>query len=107
MPNFPYGRTVTITPQTADPMGDRSAGDPVDVDGCVVYETPGIETVGGQDTGVVTATVLAPAGTEIASTDRVTIDGDGYEVASQPIDWQSPFTGLQPGVQFTVRRVTG
>lgn len=104
---FPYGKTVTFTPMTTDPMGDRTAGDPVDVEGCAVYGTPGVETVGGQDTLVIELTVLAPAGTAVDPTDRVTIDGDGYEVSSQAIDWQSPFTGFEPGVQFTVRRVVG
>lgn len=107
MPSFPYGKTVTITPQTTDPMGNRTAGDPVDVSGCVTYGTPGIETVGGQDTLVIELTVLAPAGTVVSQTDRVTIDGDDYEVASQGIEWESPFTGLQPGVQFTARKVAG
>lgn len=104
---FPYGKTVTITPQTGDNFGDRTAGTPVDVDGCVVYETPGVETVGAQDTLVVTLTVIVPPGTSVASTDRITIDGATYEVASQAIEWQSPFTGTRPGVQFTARRVTG
>lgn len=104
---YPYGKTVTITPQTTDPMGDRTAGTPVDVDGCVTYGTPGVETVGGQDTLVVELTVIAPAGTEVSSTDTVTIDGDAYEVASQAIPWQSPFTGYAPGVQFTARKVAG
>lgn len=107
MPIFPYGKTLTFTPQNTDNFGDRTAGTPVDVDGCVTYETPGVETVGGQDTLVITKNVLAPAGTVVNPTDRVTIDGDAYEVSSRAIDWQSPWTGLQPGVQFTARRVAG
>lgn len=104
---YPFGKTITVTPQTTDNFGDRTAGTPADVSPCVIYETPGVETVGGQDTLVYTKTVIAPAGTAVSPTDRITIDGDAYEVASQAIAWQSPFTGLRPGVQFTVRRVVG
>lgn len=104
---FPYGKTITITPQTVDNFGERTAGEPVDVAGCVTYETPGIETVGAQDTLVYEVTIIAPPGTSVALTDRVTFDGATYEVASQAIAWRSPFTGTEPGVQFTVRRVTG
>jgi len=104
---FPYGVTVTVTPQTTDNFGNRTAGSPVEVAGCVVYQTPGVETVEGQDTLVYTATVIAPPGTSIAATDRLTIDGAVFEVASQAIEWRSPLTGTEPGVQVTVRRVQG
>lgn len=104
---YPYGKTITVTPQITSSFGDRTAGVAVEVDGCVVYQTPGVETVGGQDTVVYDVTILAPPGTSISSTDVVCIDGAQYEISSQPIVWQSPFTGTEPGVQFTVRRVVG
>lgn len=104
---FPYGQTVTITPQTTDNFGERTAGTPTDVLRCAVYWTPGVEQLGGQDTIVYEATVIAPPGTAVSATDRVTIDGTTYEVVSQPIVWQSPLTGTEAGVQFTVRKVKG
>lgn len=104
---FPYGKTITFTPQTVDNFGTRTAGSPVDVAGCVVYQVPGIETVVGQDTLVYELTVIAPPGTTVDPTDTVTIDGNEYEIASQAIEWQSPFTGTDAGVQFTARRVVG
>lgn len=104
---YPFGKTITITPMVTSSFGDRTAGDPVSVPGCVVYQTPGVETVGGQDTLVYDVTILAPAGTSIRSTDVVCIDGAQYEVASQAIGWQSPLTGTEPGVEFTARRVVG
>ena len=52
-------------------------------------------------------TVLAPPGTVVQSTDRVSIDGALCEVSSQPINWSSPLTNTEPGVQFTARKVTG
>lgn len=104
---YPFGKTITVTPQTTDNFGDRTAGDPVEIGGCVVYQVPGTETVAGQDTLVYQMTVIAPPGSAISPTDTVTIDGSVYEVASQAIDWQSPLTGTRPGVQFMVRRVVG
>lgn len=104
---FPYGKTVTIISQTVDNFGDRTDGSSTVVDDCAVYQTPGVEQVGGQDTVVYDLTVILPPGTSVSSTDRVTIDGVTYEVASEPIAWRSPFTGTEPGVQITARKVTG
>lgn len=102
-----YGKTIAIVPQTVDKFGNRTAGAPVTVPGCVVYDTPGSEAVKGQDTVTYTATVLAPPGTVVASTDRVNVDGVTFEVVGEPVVWVSPYTGRSPGVQINLRRVVG
>ncbi|HVX20886.1 MAG TPA: hypothetical protein VHB02_06040 [Acidimicrobiales bacterium] len=96
-----------MTPQTVDKFGTRTPGTPVKVPGCVIYETPGIETLGGQDTVVQDAQVLAPPDTVVTSTDRVTVNGKTYEVVATPIIWRSPLTGNEPCVQIQLRRVKG
>lgn len=104
---FPFGRTATITPQTVDNMGDRTPGVPVAVEGCAVWETPGVETTGGQDTSVWSVTALMPVGTTVNITDRVEIDGVVYEVVAQPIAWKSDLTGHQPGVEVHLQTTSG
>lgn len=103
----PFGKTITIVPQTVDGFGTRTPGTPVDVDGCAWWQTTGTEVVGGQDTVVYEVNVLAPAGTAVASTDRVILDDVTYEVVGQPIAWESSLTGRKPGVQIVLRKVVG
>lgn len=104
---IPFPKTVTVTPQTVTNFGDRTPGTGATVPGCAMWETPGVETPGAQDTVVYDATLLAPPGTVVNTTDRVTVDGFTYEVTGQPIAWQSMFTGHQPGVEIHLRRVDG
>lgn len=104
---FAQGRTATITPQTANRDGDRTPGDPLTVSGCAFWQTPGTQSVVGQDTIVSEATLLVPFGTAVDSTDRITVDGVTYEVSSQPIPWKSDLTGWEACIEVHLRHVDG
>lgn len=108
---IPFGSTATITPYARDSVGDRTAGTSTVVEGCAVWFTPGIETVGSvgglQDTLIYDATVLLPPGTVVDRTCRIEVDGVTFEVISQPIDWRHPLTGWHPGVEVHCRKVVG
>lgn len=103
---YPFGKTVIVTPQTVDNYGNRTPGSPVSVDDCAVWYTPGVETVGGQDTVIYDASVVAPAGTVVHATDRVTVGAATFEVVSEPIEWDTVFTQTR-FVQVLLRRVVG
>lgn len=105
--SYPFGKTATIIPQTRDQYGDRTAGASTDVDGCAIWQTPGVEIAVGEDTVIYDLTMLAPSGTTVNATDRVTVDSITYEVVGQPIAWISALTGHKPGVEVHLRKVAG
>ena len=83
------------------------------VEGCVVRPSDANaagsnEDVSARDLVISGYTLLAPPGTVIEPTDQVLLtDGFTYEVVGRPGEWRSPFTNHGPGVQVTLRRVTG
>lgn len=105
---FPFGKTVTVIPQTVDVRtGDRTPGAPVMYDGVACWQTPGVETTGGEQTVVWDLTCLFPVGAAVSVTDRVEVDGQMYEVVGQPIQWQSALTGWKPGVEIHLAATVG
>lgn len=104
---FAFGTTATFTPQTAAKFGERTSGTPIAIPACAFWETPGSQTVGGQDTIVYDAVLLAPHDTIVHTTDRVAVHGVTYEVVAQPIAWRSNLTNWKPCVEVHLRRVDG
>lgn len=104
---FPFGSIAVFVSQTTNNLGERTAAVSTTVDGCAIWQTPGVQTVGSQDTMTYDAELLAPAGTSVNSTDRCTVDGVTYEVVSQPIAWKSPLTGWEPCIEVHLRRTDG
>lgn len=102
-----FGKTVTVTHMVDAGHGDRTPGDSFDVPDCPAWPAISTETVGGQETVDWDLTVLVPPGTDVRSTDTVTVDGTVYEVSGQPMVWESPLTGWQPGIQVLLRTQTG
>jgi predicted membrane-bound mannosyltransferase len=88
-----YGNATTVptTVQTVGELQQRSRAEPGDQG----------ET---SDTGWL---LVLPAGTDLDTSDTVTIAGQSFEVTGDPWHARWPRTGLESHVEATLRRVTG
>lgn len=118
---FAYGITVTVRRHGAakDRWGD-TPGTPVThtVDNCAFYLRSSTELVEARDTVLDTGTLLAPFGADIhATTDEITLPnvaavppayrGTTWKVNGSGAEWRSPFSGWEPGTEFTLTREKG
>lgn len=114
----PVLQPTTVTLLRAAPAGQDGYGNDtltftaVTVPGCVVWPSAASssdELTAGRDTVITGLTVLAPPGTLVAPADRMQVPGypETFDVVGQPAAWISPLTGTRPGVQVSLRRVTG
>jgi len=62
---------------------------------------------GDQATAVASLNALLPPDTVVTALDAVIVDGYKWEVEGDPSLYQSPFTGLDPGVLVRLVKVTG
>jgi hypothetical protein len=91
-------RTATITRRAQTGAVGRTNtptwvdADPVEVS-CYFEQSGATEVVVGRQTQIVDATLVLPAGTELDASDRVSIDGDTYEVIGTPSRPHRPGTG--------------
>lgn len=111
---FPFGVTVTLVRRVLSSSRDEYGNDAYtevssDVPGVPVWASGMSEITQGRDTVIsdLTAFLTLPAGVDVASIDKVRVDGNDYEVVGQPNDFPSPLTGFDPGVLVQLRRVTG
>lgn len=109
--NFPHGKTVTLV--TRSVTGQDAFGNDVytesssDVAQVPVWPRGATELVQGQDTTITGLSALLPEWTNVAAIDAVIVDGNRYEVDGEPGRFESPFTGLNPGVLVNLSRVAG
>jgi hypothetical protein len=106
---FPYGTTLTVVRAAGvdsfgDPSGDASEHD---LDDCAVWPGQTSELVGGQDTVTADYTALVPPGSDVVATDQVRYAGGMYTIVGQPQVYESPFSGLNPGIVINLQKVTG
>ncbi|MDP1793724.1 MAG: hypothetical protein Q8K63_06255 [Acidimicrobiales bacterium] len=52
-------------------------------------------------------TIYAPPKADVVATDRVECRGDTYDVDGDVAVWRSPFTGVEKGVEISLRLVEG
>lgn len=105
--------TLTRVRQARARHGDPSGTpDELTIQGCVVW--PGDANASGsnektdrQDTVIVGYSALLPPGSDVLATDQLRWRGEPYEVVGQPSIYTTPFTGTDPGVLVSMRRVTG
>jgi hypothetical protein len=123
---WPFGERVTVQRGTPDRFNDMVYTDDHQIDGVIIYPTSATEQ-GTTNTSVTdNREMLAPPGSDVRYVDRILIHprgGDGLPVATvaadDPIrkvntyqvlgagqDWQNPFTGWHPGMQFSLERIT-
>lgn len=108
--HFPYSFTVTVTHFTENGDGDWIFASSEVISGCAVspnkrsFET----STYLEDTVRADLTLFAPSGSNISSTDRVTLpDETVWDVWGYGADYASPFTGWAPGMQVPLRRYQG
>lgn len=78
--------------------------------GCVVWPQTALssaEKTAGQDTVIVGYAALLPPGTDILPTDQMRWRGLLFDVTGEPAIYTTPFTSTDPGVEVSLRRVTG
>ena len=116
---MPAQHTITVT--VSRPSGYTSDGDPLPptshtISGCFVAPSSGdsgqpasTERTDLRDTVITGYTLYAPYGADIQATDRIFLPGDlePWQVDGEVGNWQSPFSGWQPGTQASLRRVRG
>jgi hypothetical protein len=109
---FAFGETVTVVP---GPVAFDQYGDPVNptrtggnITGCAVAPRYSTEpTARGQQGVIVGLSVYAPAGSDILSTDLLTVRGNLYQVEGEPAEWINPYTGHNFGIEVAVKRAVG
>jgi hypothetical protein len=109
---FAHSITVTVTHREIDRNGDYTATSSYRLPGCAIsnasktraYETETYE----QDIVRASTILFAPSGSDIRVADVITTD-DGlvWHVWGLPTDFNSPFTGWQPGMQVPLRSYQG
>lgn len=113
---FGAGETVTRQRGTAvtDPYSGEATGidwdnpDELDIDGCAVASGGSLEPLQNARSAVVSDfSVMAPFGSDVLANDRLVVRGLTCEITGRPFDWQSPFTGWQPGMVFHAKIVEG
>jgi hypothetical protein len=100
-----------VRPSARDGNGDPVAA-PAElvIVGCVVWPVTaatGAEKTSGQDTVIVGYAALLPPGSDVVATDQLRWRGLDYDVTGEPGVYATPFTGTDPGVHVSMRRVTG
>lgn len=110
-----FGESITVTRPGAATGSPDALGNPVlaasstfTVDGVAVAPiTPqeAVELWGADNQGGYS--LYLPFGTQLRSTDRVTVRGEaGFQVqgSADLVQWKSPFTGWEAGAVAVVRR---
>lgn len=120
---FAFGITVTVhrypegQPQK-NRWGDKATvPTPHTVSGCAFWLRGSNELVEARDTVLDSGALLAPFGADIRAVDEITLPtvdavppayrGTRWKVQGSPAEWRSPFTGWQPGTEFTLTREKG
>lgn len=104
--------TVTVSHREVNRDGDYTVTDSYRLAGCAIslasktraYETSTFE----QDTVRALTILFAPSGSDIQGSDTITLDdGTVWHVWGLPTNFQSPFSGWQPGMQIPLRHFSG
>lgn len=111
---FANGEEITIVRAlpTADRYGnvvaDWSTATRETVQGCALApRSDGEERSQSRQGVIVGHTLYAPAGTDLRAADRVEARGLTFEVEGFPESWRNPYTGVDFGVEASLRRVEG
>ncbi|GAA5143315.1 hypothetical protein GCM10023340_08480 [Nocardioides marinquilinus] len=112
--SFAYGETVVrrraplVTDRYNAKVRDWDAAAETFIHGCGIADGGSTEPVEVGRTAVVCDfEIYAPAGTDVAATDRLVVRGQVCEVEGQPFDWRHPQTGWRPGTVIRAKIVSG
>lgn len=100
-------RAATVADRYGNQVRDWATASRTDVPGCSVQPLDMAEQVSPDRDAVTTRwRLFAPAGVDVAATDRISWGGVDYEVDGDPQRWQSPTGGLAH-LEVVLRRVEG
>lgn len=87
---------------------DWSAPDTLDIDGVAIAPSSSAEINTENRSSVTTSMSLYGApGIDVLPQDRIRARSGLWQVEGEVADWKSPFTGWNPGVEFSVKKVAG
>lgn len=100
--------TLTLVRQARGKHGDPAgAATEIQIPGCIVWPRTSTETTDAQDTVITGYSALLPPGSDVTSTDRLRWRGLLFDVVGEPGIYTTPFSGTDPGLEVSMRRVTG
>ena len=105
--NFPHGSTVTVTRVTStdNGLGDTTEATTTRIWGpCAVAPRFATEGTDPHAPRVVVGKVIYGPAITLDEDDRLTVDGEVWQVDGLPAVWRSPFTGWAPGIEVNVVR---
>lgn len=108
---FPFGETVTVIRSGGrNRDGDRVADSRHEVHGVAVdwsgSHDGGVDGVKQSAAAENRVILYCPAGSDVASGDRVLVQGVRYRVVGRPAPWRFVFTGRGAGLVVTCEEVT-
>lgn len=109
---FPHPISVTVNHRAIDRNGDYTITSSYRLNGCAISLTrkaqnSELETF-ERDSVQALTTLFAPSGSDIRINDTIVLDdGTTWHVWGLPTEFQSPFTGWQPGMQAPLRHFQG
>lgn len=112
---FPHPISVTVNHRAIDRNGDYATTSSYRLDGCAISFSgkAGVSRtgeIGGfeHDTVKASTVLFAPSGSDIRIDDIIVLDDNtAWHVWGLPTEFQSPFTGWQPGMQAPLRHFAG
>lgn len=100
---------ATITPMSVTARDETNddvltAGTPVATT-CFLHQTGANERTAGVNTQEQTFTIYLPPGVSIDANDRITADGNTFEVIGPPARWNNPRARTRELISVTARKV--
>lgn len=97
-------RAASITDAHGNTIRDWTTPGTLDLPGATSWPVTTRETIGpGREAIIDTWMVAIPPGTDVDRHDRISIDGQVWQIDGWPQPWANPFTGARGG--FTIRVV--
>lgn len=112
MMRHPAGEIVSVLPYVEGARDSHGKpipgwGDPIPYEGCAVAPAWAGPYEERRDMIVGDFSVFGPPEMVVGSKDRVICRGETWDVVENAALWHNPFTGDNPGIQFTIKRVEG
>jgi hypothetical protein len=115
---FPLANGETVVRERGTPVHDSYSGestevdwtdpDKKDIEGVAIAPSSSVETKNEGRTTITTAMSLYGApGMDVLPGDRIRARSGIWEVEGEVADWKNAFTGWNPGVELSVKKVVG
>lgn len=100
---------VILRPAVKDKFGDSTGPETeiLESDWIIAMNASRDDQEGTRNSVNSSATAYVPYSTKARHFDRVSVDGDVWQVAGDPQRWESPFTGYQAGATVALEKHVG